>query len=764
MASVNLHLSSFNSGELSPLLSDRYEVEKIKSGCRRLRNFLIHVHGPAFRRPGMVHLGPSATPSIRSSLRSFTFSTSTGFVLEFCPGKLQVWSNGVLVPLDAPVNLPYTEQECRELQICQVNDIVYIVHANKEPKRLVRRSNTNWTLEDIPWKWPPMMDVNTTGIVIAPSWYTGFIGLTANATIFQPSHVGSTWEISHNRPQAISEVTQTVGFFSEVTGTALRLVGGWEVWTYGTWAATVYLEKFTASGLWEVIRTWKGNKDRNIVANGNQDEDAYFRLRVSAGEGVASSGAAVPRFILEATNSRVTGLVKITSYSTPYVVYGNVLKEFSSLDNSTMWAEGAFSAKRGYPRSVTMHGQRLWFGGSAAEPQKVWGSVINDIDDFRRSTLDDASVAFAPSAQESNAISWMVSQGPELIIGTAGDEWTLSGDGRPITASNVSFQRRSRYGSEYLPAQMMGEVACFVQRGGRKIRRIAPRSDNDAWAATDLLILAEHLPYPAVCGKVVQTAFMNSPNAILWCVTDQGFLLGMTYEAEQNVFGWHVHNTVGTIESIAVIYGSISDELWLSVNRFGTRRIERLDSAAMNRSFTEPESLIYLDSAKVFTSITDTDTVTGLGHLEGQVVSVLADGAEQPAKRVLGGEIKLDTPAKKVITGLPFTSEIQPMKIQLPLQDGVSEHKPFRLARVGLSLHSSLGGEIADRPSGRFEAINYRRVSTPMDGPPQLFTGLLESMIESRTGDNIEVVIRQTAPLPLNVGGITLKLDIYGGT
>src|SRR6187402_1504996 len=98
MSQVHVIRDSFNAGELSPLLGSRFSVEKVQSGCRRLRNFIPHVHGPAFRRPGMEDMGPSMGAAWKSNLRGFNFSTTTGFVLEFHPDGLQVWSNGLLVP------------------------------------------------------------------------------------------------------------------------------------------------------------------------------------------------------------------------------------------------------------------------------------------------------------------------------------------------------------------------------------------------------------------------------------------------------------------------------------------------------------------------------------------------------------------------------------------------------------------------------------------------------------------------------------------
>src|SRR3954462_4486834 len=99
MAQVHLEIQSFNAGELSPLLGARFAVEKEQSGCRRLRNFLIHVHGPAFRRPGFEHLGLASGNGAKSRLLPFNFSTTTGAILELHPSGLRVWSNGLLVPL-----------------------------------------------------------------------------------------------------------------------------------------------------------------------------------------------------------------------------------------------------------------------------------------------------------------------------------------------------------------------------------------------------------------------------------------------------------------------------------------------------------------------------------------------------------------------------------------------------------------------------------------------------------------------------------------
>lgn len=994
MSTIHLHLPSFNAGEISPLLGARFGVEKVQSGCRQLRNFIPHVHGPVFRRPGMEYMGASAGDGARSSLRGYNFSTSTGSILEFHPAGLQVWTNGARVSLRTPVTWRYTAEECAEIQVAQVNDVCYLAHPNHPPCKLVRHAEDDWRLEEIPWKWPALGDENVralestmpevtvlksaateqwpefimprregtlrivspdlsakqkkltverwsggrwarvelmawttiapfakklwkaeegevwrmryegpvaiTGgkaeivfgldglpellakslaldvaqpvsqqqfavpagdwqlVVVCPAvlpaggsvqvervsgqggwvaegekiklvpeqtivvrgrklpqggtfrlvWPAGVramagtmkleaisfppvpdVALAVNVVngesrtmtaavrkvdeddptvlkpMFEKGHEGSFWQITHRRKTAHAELVVAAAAFGETKSPAVRVAGRWEVFSYGRWDATLYLEKFVSGG-WEVVRSWSSRYDRNIVTSGDEEQEVEMRLRVSAGEGEDADTAAAPRFVLEAVDARTNGLVKIThvpaTEAEPKVATCTVdiLTTLHSTEPTTLWTEGAWSQVRGFPRTVALHGQRLFFGGTQREPLRIWGSVVNDYENFRRSSLDDASVDFTPAAQQSNPLQWMASHGQDLVLGTLGDEWTLSGgtESGPITPTSVLVQRRSGYGSSQHPALLLGEVIVFLQRGGRKIRQVAPRAQGIVWTATDLMVLAEHLGQT----EMVQAAVMHFPHSILWAVSRDGKLLGMTYEQEQNVFAWHVHETEGFVESVAVVYGIESDEVWLQVRRGSRRGIERLDPAVFARRFEQPEKLIYLDAARRYESATGVATLTGLEHLEGREVAVLADGAELSRVVVQQGAVALPAPARTAIVGLPFTSVLQPMRLELQMQDGSAQHRRWRTTRVGLYLHASLGGEIADGPEGRAEKLNFRRVATPMDAPPPLYTGEIETALESRARPGVDVVVRTSGPHPLNIGSLTVKGDIYG--
>jgi hypothetical protein len=975
MAQIHLLVPSFNAGELSPLLSARFAVEKVQSGCRKLRNFILHTHGPAFRRPGMEYMGATASQTTKSSLRGFNFSTTTGFVLEFNESGMQVWSNGLLVPLINPVILPYSEAECAEVQMAQVNDICYLAHPNHHPLRLVRHADDDWRLEQIEWVFPPLGDENvrndeiassvattqisvpthtwpeftasgdftldaftvdtsaaikfatlqyldgsnwvtwktiswttvapvaatgthnpvrtyritysgplspasgtvevqwtgggagsfniptdeiqpqdtaesyivpaktewqTTvvcGAVIRPDselWLQKKVGsdwvdvkklrieenetfirrgstettaieyrfdwrgramaggtaslqtlafpvtdditltlsattgtgvtLTASKPIFQAGHVGSYWQITHRRDTAYAEIVSDVPTITGASSAALRVLGDWDVTSYGSWASTLHLEK-NFGGAWGSIRSWKSNKDRNVIAHGTEEKEATFRLRIEAGTSAAASGAAVPRFILELADARINGLVKITAVGSltdgkTTTATVDVIIDAHSTAPTPIWTEGAWSDVRGFPRTVALHGQRLWFGGTNTEPLRLWGSLINDYQNFTRTTRDDSSVSFTPAAAQSNRLQWMASHGDDLVLGTTGEEWTVSGgvDDGPITPVSVKIQRRSRYGSNYLPAVLLGDVVIFSQRGGQKLRQVSPRSDNVVWSASDLTVLAEHVTKTGI----MQFASMDFPASILWAVTSDGKLLGMTFEQEQNVFGWHVHTTDGLVESVAVVFGADADEVWLAVNRNGQRNIERLDTAVLAREFSAPERLIYLDSATRFEFEEPTNELSGLEHLEGRTVDVLGDGAHLQSVRVIDGAAIIEDECSTIIVGLPFVSELQPMRVEIPLRDGTAQGRVWRITRVAVELHDSLGGEVADDPAGKFEQFDVRQISDPMDTAPALITDVVETALESEHRDGFDVAIRQTAPLPLNVGSIVLKGDVYG--
>lgn len=592
----------------------------------------------------------------------------------------------------------------------------------------------------------------------------------APVKMFRTSHVGSFWQIAHRRELSYSELVGVVGSFTVFVSDPIRVAGRWDVTTYGTWTGTLYLERKTASNIWQVVRTWKSKGDRNVTASGTEEQDVDMRLRVSSGTtGAAASGAAVPRFILEAADSRTYGLVKITEVSpspgedATDACTVDVIRTIGEANSPTvLWAEGAWSDYRGFPAAVGLHEARLWFAGSRHQPQTLWASVSNDFENFRRSTLDDGAIAITLAAENSNSIRW-INSAQALLIGTGGEEWALRSatEGAAITPTSLRVERQSGYSSMALSAKMIHEVTIFVQRDGQRVRQMTYQDTQQGYTAADLTVLAPHV----TAGGVLQIDFQQAPTAILWVVTAKGKLAAMTFEREQNVFGWHLHDTDGDIETLCVLHGTPADEVWVGVKRtidgVTKRYVERMQPQAMAGDWDTPETLVYADSAKTFTFETPTSALTGLEHLEGKTCVVLVDGTVHRRMAVQNGAIALDVPARVAIVGLPYTSEVQPMKQEVQMQDGTAQGRRFKLHGVTVRVDHSAAGEVSANPQDA--SLPWSRLpSTQSFGQATpLFTGERDVILESRHEAAVNLTVRQTDPLPLNITALILKFDIY---
>jgi len=332
----------------------------------------------------------------------------------------------------------------------------------------------------------------------------------------------------------------------------------------GATSGTVVVENISQM---EVVREYDSNGDRNIITSGNESARCGLKIWISS-----YTSATNARALLTNSTYEVGGLVKINSVATDGLTASATALEWLGAESrsnkkTTYWTEPAFSGESGHPRSVAMHEQRLCFGGTSSQPNTVWCSAIDDFENFQTGVTASDAVQFTLAASEGNRINWMYSQS-QLLIGTSGDEWTIgSADStQALSATNVQANRQSSYGSKYMKAALVNDVLLFVQRNGRKVRELVYELNKDGWVAPDLTLLAEHITN----GEIVDIAYQQQPDAVLWCVRGDGTLIAMTYERDQKVVGWHRH-TLGDadVESVATIYGNgTEDEVWMVVKRY----------------------------------------------------------------------------------------------------------------------------------------------------------------------------------------------------
>jgi len=467
------------------------------------------------------------------------------------------------------------------------------------------------------------------------------------------------------------------------------------------------------------------------------------------------------------------GHFKITSVTSTTVVVGIVIVDLGiSSSTTTDFALGAFSDTTGYPSCVTFFEQRLVFAGTTAQPQTIFFSRSADYENFddkyHATVADDDAIVYTIASNQVNAIRFLTAT-RTLIIGTAGGEFAADGGGtgEAITPTNILINKQSNHGAANVDGISLGNATLFLQRAKRKIRELAYNFDVDGYVAPDLTILAEHITESGI----TQMAYQEEPNSIVWCVRTDGQLLGFTYQREQQVTAWHRHIFGGSFgsgnavcESVEVLPTDDSEyQVWViikrTINGVTKRYVEYLHRFDFDE--TDDTSFNYLDSQLAYDG-SATTTISGLDHLEGETVSILADGSTHPNKVVSSGGITLDRSSTKVKVGLPYVSLLQTMRIDAGANNGTSQSKTKRIYEITARLYESIGIEIGP-DLNNMERIPFRSSANLMDSGINVFTGDKEIEFRGNYETDGFIFVRQNQPLPLTVLSLYPRLITNDG-
>jgi len=451
------------------------------------------------------------------------------------------------------------------------------------------------------------------------------------------------------------------------------------------------------------------------------------------------------------------GYAKITAYASATSVTADVKDDFDTTTATTDWSLGAFSDTTGHPSCVSFFEQRLVFAGTTAEPQTLYFSKSGDYENMTAGVNADDAMIYTIASNQVNVIRFLKTQ-RTLIVGTVGGEFTVSADGTDaaVTPTNITIKRQSSYGSANVDAIAAGNAVLFLQRAKRKIRELSYNFDVDGYQAADLTILNDVVTKTGVN----EMTYQQSPDSILWCVRDDGVLAGLTYLRGEEVIAWHRHILGGAfgsgsavVESVASISGSLNeDELWVIVKRTINGATKRYIECFADFDFDEttPTDFRFLDSHLTYSG-SATTSLSGLDHLEGQTVSILADGATHPTKVVSSGSITLDRATEKAVVGLSYDSVLQTMRIEGGAAEGTSQGKTKRISKVVLRLFETVGVKVGPSLSN-LEAIPFRTSSDPMDTPVSTFiAGDKEIEFNDDFNSDGFIFIKQDQALPCSV-------------
>lgn len=471
------------------------------------------------------------------------------------------------------------------------------------------------------------------------------------------------------------------------------------------------------------------------------------------------------------------GLVKITSFVSAKQVKGEILQEMTSpvAAPPLAWSleSSVWGVDTGYPRTGTLHEQRLIAAATTHNPQTVWGSRTGETLDFTLGVNDDDAFSFTIGSDESTQISF-ISSGRDLMVLAFNGEYSMQGGiEKPITPTNVQIKPQTPHGCGTVRPVQVGKELLFAQRAGRKVRAYGYKYDEDGYKSPDVSTLAEHI----TATGVFQMALQQEPDPVVWIVLNNGRLVSMTLDRELDVIAWNSHEIDGAVESVATMPSGDSEQVWLIIRREIdgniVRYVERFQpdwypiygTTMPGANDFPPEDAPFNWGYQLDCAISQDDasgkaTWDGLDHLEGRSVRVLADGVDMGSFTVSSGEITLPRNANRVLAGLFFYPTIEMLTPDVQMGTGSSQSDAISVNEIGIRVVNTLAATIngAGIISGRVFGPDL------LDHPPELFTGTkFETSLGWSKGDAPEMVISQDAPFPFHLLSVIRSITINGG-
>ena len=213
MAESSPILTNFTSGELSPRLNGRIDMEKYYNGASSINNFQVLMHGGLQKRSGTRYIAPIKTQTGSNSgarLIPFVFSKTQAYILEFGHNYIRFFKDEGQITSGGSVyeiSTTYTAAQISEIEYVQSADVLYLVHDNHKPRKLSRTGHTSWSISDVDFFDGPYNAANTSSTTLTPSGTSGSVTVTASSSVFVANDVGRSVRIKHSSTWGFGIIT-----------------------------------------------------------------------------------------------------------------------------------------------------------------------------------------------------------------------------------------------------------------------------------------------------------------------------------------------------------------------------------------------------------------------------------------------------------------------------------------------------------------------------------------------------------------------------
>lgn len=822
MSSVYPLQSSFNNGEISPLLSSAVDFDFWSRSLTYCRNFQILPHGGIRRRSGSRFVAEVRNSAAVARILPFKFSETQSYVLSLNDAFIRFFALRGVVGAPYEISHPWASADLARLSYAQFNDVAYTAHKSYAPQKLSRLGDTNWTLGNAPFKDGPYLPANPTATTLTPADYGALTpvmtGLSSpSGTVTSTASVADAYEVFDKNPSTdVFWSGVSSGFVAyQLAGGAQAIVDHYYVTATDDSSAVVrtptswVIEGSNDGSSWVTLDTrtgetgWTAGETRFYeFANANAYE--YHRLRWKGVDGsvgnsqIAEIGfnkAAASQTPFNLTASSTAGIndgagfqasdvgrpirlkgsdgkwrwAEISSRVSSTVVtirlYGHALPDLSPIVN---WRLGSWSASSGFPGSVALYSERVTWARSNKQPVTVWGSKQGSFDDMGVSdpSVGTDGIDITLLSSNMNEVLWLTDD-EDIVTGSAGQIRSIGPADvtQSFSAINISQKKGPTSGAAYLQPLSIGGVTLYVGAGGTKIRELV-LGDQNRYVAPELSVLAEHMFKTGI----VDWAYSEKPDPTIYAALGDGLLCAITYDREQKVLGFTRHDLGGAVENVAIIPGVTAgtDDVYLVVRRTingQTKRYIEVLEKPFDGEVDAVEDAFFVDCGVTYSGAPIT-TVTGLGHLEGETVKVLADGQAMAGPfEVSGGSITLPNAASKISIGLPFKSRAITMPVAGPGQDGTLFGRRVNNMAVFVDLMATGSMKVGAYADGDWTPPLSEQVMKQGGGlftdPASLVSGYQRCDIEGSWAEGQgRIVMECDDPLPCLVRAVALQSEV----
>lgn len=629
MPSKTIMQSSFNSGELSPKVMGRVDLDRYQNGCKTVTNFIPMIQGPITRRPGFEYLGAVKTASKETRLVPFEYSDEQSYMLEFGDLYIRFWKNGgIIYGGNLVVNgdmettghwADFGTVSATDQSYAQVHGGLYSFTFNAG-------------------------DINAAAGIQSDDFTTVTGEIYAyDLWVYAPAGATSIWIKIKNGDDSTyivnSSKTVTGGAWTNVSGTYTENHGGPHAYLKvlsGSSTGVHYVDDVeitpTVSTAYEVVTTYTESEvfdldfcqiaDTLFIAHGSHAPAKLVRfaddrwtlstlsfhdgpyatenvssitLDPSAKTGSITIVASADMFAATDVGRYVAlrhldltlfttlsdwfwgwGYATITAFTNPTTITATVIRDFAENTATAKWKLGAWSATTGYPKKVALDKDRLIWASSSSYPENLWASKVGLYTDhgsgvnhngYEIDPVDSDALNLGLATTKVSTIQWIRSLS-KLIVGTQSYEgWISSATGTgAVTPNSKQTSVGSWNGCGDSPPVLADNAILYLSRNKKVLRELIYSFGDESFSGNELTILSDHL---TEIYNIVQMAYQGSPYKVVWMVRADGKLIGLTYDKGQKVVGWHYHETDGDFKACAVIPGGTDkeDELWVIVDR-----------------------------------------------------------------------------------------------------------------------------------------------------------------------------------------------------